>query len=78
MSISSKKSGHSVDSSPGLRFFGLNVPYSMGVQVNAKGNIVIFHSVGLLDVKERVAVETWTYYGIFHENKGLYPAIGAN
>jgi cullin-associated NEDD8-dissociated protein 1 len=50
----------------------------MGVQVNVEGNIAIIHSVGSLDVKERVAIDTGTYFGVFWENDGLYPTASAN
>jgi cullin-associated NEDD8-dissociated protein 1 len=50
----------------------------MGVQVDVEGNIAIIHSVGSLDVKERVAVDKGTYFGVVWENDGLYPTVESN
>ena len=68
----------SVDSSLGLRFSWTSEPCSMGVQVDAEGNIAIIHSVGSLDVKERVAPGSGTYFGALWENTGQYPIASAN
>lgn len=50
----------------------------MGVQVDAEGNIAIVHSVGALDVKERVARDFGTYFSALWEDGGLYPTIQTN
>jgi cullin-associated NEDD8-dissociated protein 1 len=49
----------------------------MGVQVDAEGNAAIIHTVGSLTVKERVAIDTGTYFGVLWED-GLYPTPGTN
>eukprot|EP00804_Cyclotella_cryptica_P011127 CCRYP_019061-RA/>CCRYP_019061-RA protein AED:0.09 eAED:0.09 QI:216/1/1/1/0.83/0.69/13/1964/1704 len=69
---------YSADSSPGLRFSWTSEPCTMGVQVDVEGNIAIIHSVGALAVKERVGIDTGTYFGVFWENDGLYPTVNSN
>lgn len=68
---------YSSDSSPGLRFSWTSHSCSMGVQVNAEGDIAIIHSVGPLEVKERVAVDTGTYFGAIWANN-QYPTVETN
>lgn len=53
------------------------MPCSMGVQVDPEGNIAIIHSVGSLAVKERVGLDTGTYFGAFWDNN-MYPTALAN
>jgi hypothetical protein len=48
----------------------------MGVQVSQDGKVAMIHAVGAVEVKERVAVDTGTYVGVFWN--GSFPTASTN
>jgi len=68
---------YSEDSSPGLRFLWSSEECSMSVQVGPDGNVAMIHSVGSVDVKERVGIDTGTYFGVFWAGDGSFPTASS-
>ena len=69
---------YSQDSSPGMRFSWTSEPCLIKAQINQDGDVAIIHSVGSLDVKERVGVDTGTYFGVFWHGDGSFPTASSN
>ncbi|KAL7541734.1 hypothetical protein ACHAXR_011178 [Thalassiosira sp. AJA248-18] len=68
---------YSVDSAPGMRFSWMNKSCSVNAQINRVGDVAIVHSVGHLEVKERVRVGTGTFFGVLWDD-GSYPTVDSN
>lgn len=49
----------------------------MSVQVGPDGNVAMIHSVGSVDVKERVGIDTGTYFGVFWDGDGSFPTASS-
>jgi len=69
---------YSEDSSPGLRFLWSSQPCSMSVQISPDGNVAIIHKAGTINVKERVAIDTGTYFGVLWGGDGSYPTVSSS
>lgn len=67
----------SIQSSPGMRFSWTNDSCSMKAQIDINGNVAIIHSVQSNTVKERVAVDKGTYFGVFWSS-GSYPQAASS
>jgi len=50
----------------------------MSVQISQDGNVAIIHTAGSLAVKERVAIDTGTYFGVLWGGDGSYPTVVTN
>jgi len=68
---------YSVHSSPGMRFSWTSDPCSISAQIDRYGNVAIIHSVESNSVKERVGVDTGTYFGVFWDADS-YPQASLN
>ena len=62
----------------GMRFSWSSAPCSMSAQINRDGKVAIIHDVGSNTVKERVGLDTGTYFGVYWNGGGSFPQASSS